>query len=229
MALLYASKYKYNRSRGGGSVGDVERAEYYLKLASEYLGETYYLLNEIGLIYLEFYDPTDAEARKANYSEAERLFRESLRDKKEQQRAHYNLGVLATKRKDWEKATGHYADALRFTNWENDRREEMECNVVYNAACAWARIGDANKVVQYLRKAADFGFVEVKTVDRDYTVQEGDFFKFLRETDDHTKNELMELRNRLSSRIGEQAIAQTSGPTLWRRFGSAFRAFTADS
>jgi tetratricopeptide (TPR) repeat protein len=189
MALLYGSKYKYNRSLGGGSMGDVERAEYYLKLASDYLGETYYLLNEIGLLYLEFYDPRDPKTREANYREAERLFRKSILNKNDQQRAHYNLGVLAGKLKDWAKAAGHYSDALQFPNWEEGRRPEMECNVVYNAACAWARMGHAGNMLLYLNKTADLGYVGVSTVDRDYE-PEGDFFGFLSGTDEQTKSEL---------------------------------------
>jgi tetratricopeptide (TPR) repeat protein len=228
MALLYGSKYKYNRSLGGGSTGDVERAEYYLALASDYLGETYYLLNEIGLLYLEFYDPRDPETQKAYYCEAERLFRKSVLNKNDQQRAHYNLGVLAAKRNEWGKAAGHYADALQFPNWEEGRRPEMECNVVYNAACVWARLCQVDKVLHYLNKTAELGYVRVRTVNRDYTEREGDFVGLLSGSDEQTKSALLALQSKLSRRAGEEPTAPSSGPGFWRRLDNAFKALTAD-
>ncbi len=229
MALLYGSKYKYNRSLGGGSIGDVERAEYYLKLASDYLGETYYLSNEIGLLYLEFYDPREDKTRETNYREAERLFKESLQKKKDQQRAHYNLGVLAGKRREWQKAADHYADALKFHNWEETQRPEMECNLVYNAACVSARLDRAGDVLRYLTKAAEFGYVDVGTVTRDYTAADGDFVQFLKHTNDNTRRRLTALRNELSRRAGEEVTAPLAGPGLWKRLNNAVKAFAADS
>jgi tetratricopeptide (TPR) repeat protein len=227
MGQLYASKYKYNKSAGGGSVGDVERAEYYLTLASDNLGETHYLLNELGLLYLEFYEPRDPETLKANQLEAERLFKKSLLNKSDQQRAHYNLGVLAAARRNWHLAVECYEQALKFSEWEDDRRPEMECNVVYNAACAWARMNDAAKVVNYLNKTAKLGYVETKTVDRDYIDPDGDFFEFLRGTDEQTR-QMATLRTKLSKTVAEPQNS-SAAPNFLRRLNNAFKALTADS
>ena len=231
MALLYGSKYQYNRSLGGGSMGDVERAEYYLRLASDCLGETYYLLNEIGLLYMEFYVPRDPKTREANLVEAERLFNESKRNKKDQQRAYYNLGVLSTKRKgqeDWRQAAEYYEKALEFSNWEEDPRDEMTCMILYNAACASARLKDVDKMLRYLNKAADLGYVEVITVDGDYE-QEGDFYELLSGTNEKVKTALCALRSRLSHRAGQKPPSPPTRPGFRRRLGNAFNAFTADS
>ncbi|MBC8167594.1 MAG: hypothetical protein H7Y20_17210 [Bryobacteraceae bacterium] len=223
MAMLYGSKYTHNRSLGGGSVGDVERAEYYLKLASDYIGETYYLLNEIGLLYLEFYAPRDGRTRDVNYREAERLFRKSLLNKSDQQRAHYNLGVLAGKRGEWKNATGHYKDALTFPDWEEGSRPEMECNILYNAACAWARVEHFENALIHLRKAAALGYVAVLSVDRDYTDPEGDFFRLLNEAKEETRAEVREMRVELSRRADETPGDPPSRPGLWKRLNNAFR------
>lgn len=229
MAQFYASKYKYNRAMGGGSIGDVERAEYYLSLARNCLGDTYSLLTEVGLLYLEFYDPRDGAERETHYRIAESHFRRSLAAVYSQQRAHYNLGVLASKRAQWAQALAHYEDALRFPNWEDQPRPEMKCNLLYNAACAAARLGDGPKTLTHLREAAALGYVAVRTVRNDYDEPGGDFFELLKAADAGTHAELQDLRDRLSRRAEEEPPVAAHEASIWKRLNRAFHALTGDA
>lgn len=133
LANFYASKHSYEAARGGAQWVDLERSEYYLLLALREAGEeSYQLLTDLGVLYMEYYKPR-------RLAEAIKKFEDSARKKREQQRAPYNLGVAAGYENRWADALRHYEDARRYLNWEVRPLDEMRCMVHYNHACACAR------------------------------------------------------------------------------------------
>jgi hypothetical protein len=76
LANFYASKHRYDQRHDQAQWSDLERSEYYLRLAIREAGEDcYYLLTDLGVLYMEYYEPKRLD-------EAGQQFRASIRRKK---------------------------------------------------------------------------------------------------------------------------------------------------
>jgi hypothetical protein len=199
LANFYASKHRYDTSKTQAQWTDLERSEYYLKLAIREAGDdNYHLVTDLGVLYMEYHLPRRLD-------EAEKQFRESARRMKNQQRAHYNLGVAAGYRKDWKNTIAYYAEALSHQNWERRPLPEMSCAILYNQACAFARYSyeDAMKrkdlaaqCLNSLKQASRFGFMMLSVVEADLTESDGAFAHL----DHQTRTEIERLKGDLTSR-----------------------------
>jgi hypothetical protein len=133
LAQFFASKYLYERRRNAANLADLEKAEYYLRLACDLTDDAYYLLSDLGVLQLEFYSPRNLEL-------ASTLFQRSLNKRKAQQRAHYNLGVVAAYKQDWAEASRKYKHALSHSDWDESPLPRRRCEIWYNLACAKAQL-----------------------------------------------------------------------------------------
>lgn len=199
LANFYASKHRYESSRGQAQWTDLERSEYYLKLAIREAGDdNYHLITDLGVLYMEFHSPRRLD-------EAEMRFTESIRRMPAQQRAHYNLGVAARYRNQWEKTIEHYDEALQHQNWERRALDEMRCAILYNKACAFARFSKDDPLreeqlirqcLETLKETALLGLVSPAVVDTDLTELDGAFAHL----DSETKNRIREMKPSLTTK-----------------------------
>jgi hypothetical protein len=132
LANFYLSKYV---SEGKSYSADRERSEYYLDLARKVTNDKFWILNDLGLLFLEQYDPR-------RISDAKVLFKQSLRQNLRQQRPLYNLAVIATYETppNWLESEQLLEAALKENFWERTETAEPTCNVHYNLACTKARL-----------------------------------------------------------------------------------------
>ena len=160
---------------------DIDRAEYYFKLALDKGSVAHKCLNELGLIYLEFRKKegeTDA-VREKRLDEAQNMFERSRRAFDQQQRARYNLAALAHKRRNYESAISCLDEALDRSIWEDSPDIDMVCHIQYNLACSCSRQAQhlfnsggntvrvrevSAKACVALEKAAEIGATEERTL-----------------------------------------------------------------
>ena len=212
LANFYASKWLHEHERGGGSLADLERAEYYLELATEKCENDFFLLNDKGVLYLEYYRRLETEPWTACLAAATECFEKSLKKYKDQQRAHYNLGVADTYRKLWHKSQDHLLDALTHKTWEHTPLPEKECAIHYNLACVRARLSyrshspvleqEAALAMESLETAARMGLMRASTVDFDLDNEKGDLRELFTKGPSAMQSRLKELRVLLSQNAG---------------------------
>jgi hypothetical protein len=199
LANFYASKHRYDASKAQAQWTDLERSEYYLKLAIREAGEEdkYQLITDLGVLYMEYHLPRRLD-------EAEKQFLDSASRMTTQQRAPYNLGVAARYRKDWERTLYYYNQALIHDDWEKRPLEEMHCAIIYNKACALARYSYEDAIqrkdliaqcLNTLKEAASrFGLVTPSVIDDDLTKPDGAFVQL----DSQTKMSIAGLKSELT-------------------------------
>jgi hypothetical protein len=215
LASFYASKYRYESRFGSGSIADLERAEYYLEIASKVSEDDYYLLNDIGLLYLEFYKLALKVQGQQNEKEfidkARGFFHKSLKKHKKQQRAHYNLAVAAQREEKWQEAEQWLQEALSYVVWEATSRPDMYCRIVYNMACVKARLSYSlghdkaryeRECMDFLAEATKIGQIRQTTVDADYDKKTGDLYELYNSGNLKISNGMNELRVKLSAECG---------------------------
>ena len=204
LANFYASKYV---SEGRTYRGDRERAEYYLQLARKATNDQFWILNDLGLLCLELYDPR-------NTGEARNLFEKSYAQNPRQQRALYNLAVMATYENPprWAEAARWLETALQERLWERAETPEMTCNVYYNLACARARLGQFDECLASLENAARIGRVRTRTVERDANLPDGDLYELAQHADAGKRRRFEGLRDELSRNVGVRRTPAIGGP-----------------
>jgi hypothetical protein len=212
LANFYASKWLYEQGKGAGSLADLERAEYYLELARHHAENDFFLLNDLGVLYLEYYRQLEAKPWTKCLTKAQDLFNQSHKKYANQQRCNYNLGVAASYRERWDEAGTFLERALKRSAWEYEPLKEKECLIHYNLACAKARIGYASKTpvkeieidqcMQALEQVARLGMMREKTVNDDMDKATGDLYDLLRTGPAHIQARLRELRPSLHQNQG---------------------------
>lgn len=166
LALFYWSKFIYERKHGSGNYSDIDHAEYLINLAIERIGRAFYLLNDLGNIYIErhraFADAipvaqsngASAAQLKGILDQAKEEFLGSIEAQKNQLRAYFNLSFIfmldaksALKINLREDAIRNLRDAikylragLKYPNWENEPVIEYCGSAIYNLACCYARL-----------------------------------------------------------------------------------------
>jgi hypothetical protein len=193
LANFYASKHRYDCKKNQAQWADLERAEYYLRLAIREAGNNnFHLTTDLGVLFMDYYVPRRLD-------DAEAKFRESLHKMKNQQRAAYNLGVVERHRGNLKEALKHYNEALGCKDWERGPVPVFHCALLYNKACALARLSyetaEAEKAglvtacLDALTQASGFGqedlnkVVDEKILADDLNKDDGGFAKL----DDATK------------------------------------------
>jgi len=208
LAHFYISKFKFEKGQNFGYLGDLERADYYLNLAYARSNNPFYVLNDLGLLNLEWYANLYSSCRDRYLHQAERFFKQSCTNNPKQQRAYYNLGVLESRRNDLNAAISYTEEAARQEIWEETAIEARTGDIYYNLACYYARLAvlqgavtsGSNFVkncIEALRKPAQIGLVRKVVVDFDYDDKNGDFYPLLHSGDAVVADELNSLRQRL--------------------------------
>jgi len=194
LANFYASKHRYEAEapRAQAQWADLERSEYYLKLAIRAAGDdSFHLFTDLGVVYMEYHP------LKSRLPDAESQFLESVRRMNNQQRAHYNLGLVARYRQEWKIAIGHYEEALRHDNWERWPLDKMRCAILYNQACAFARYSYDDEAkrehliarcLQVLTEASRLGSMSLSVIEDDFKQPEGAFAQLNSQTKAHIEN-----------------------------------------
>lgn len=245
-ANFYASKFLYERPYLR-SISELQRSEYYLNLACDVTDRRFDLVNDWALLYLEFYRKLDAAQEEGFIKRSRELSEESLRREPQQQRARYNLAVADAYQKQWESAVNRLREALQHDVWEFSRIDERRGVILYNLACALARMSyakadesldtstgaDARKeasesAARYtaeclliLAESAHIGRMRKKTVDDDYDLPAGDLNRLVTRGSTDVAGKLNELRGKLSLNAG-----QAEQPLKWwERVGRAWEAF----
>jgi hypothetical protein len=206
LANFYASKWLYER-KSGGSLADLERAEYYLELAREEAENDFYLLNDQGVLHLEYYRWLEPEPWTQSLKKAREFFNESLKKNENQQRCHYNLSIADGYEKHWGDSEDRLIKALAETTWEHTRLPVRECLIHYNLSCVRARIAyDAQSPVkeikieqclESLHDAARIGLMRESTVNRDMDTADGDFYPLVQTGSAAIQAQLKDLRAKL--------------------------------
>ncbi len=132
LGVFYGHKYVSEKKQARA---DFDRAEYYLRLALEKTRRGFHILNDLGLLYSEFRQPTDP-------AKAEKYFEESRRVNGNQQRALYNLANIAHDRGEYERARRLLEEAKTKPTWELTPRPETKGEIHYNLACALSRLAE---------------------------------------------------------------------------------------
>jgi tetratricopeptide (TPR) repeat protein len=125
---------------------DLDRAEYYLRLALASAQRPHHVLNELGLIYLEFRKGRSEteEERSRRLSIATSYFDRSRRQNDRQQRALYNLALVEFQRKNYDAAQDLLETAVeKLMIWEDAPDEDMLGHSLYNLACTYSRKAEA--------------------------------------------------------------------------------------
>lgn len=191
LGRFYGSKY-VSTPADRRDAFDLDRAEYYLQLALSGAKRPYHILNELGLIYVEFRrrrDETDEE-RLRRLKIAEGYFERSRKINGRQQRALYNLALVAFHRRDYAAAQPFLEQAVdALTVWEDAPDLDMLCHARYNLACVYCRRAEAlhaqhpqdgrvgslvSAACVQLEKAAEIGAVEERAFIRDDLKSEPD-------------------------------------------------------
>lgn len=204
LANFYASKYV---SEGQVHKGDRERSEYYLGLAGRVTKDQFWILNDLGVLFLELHQP-----RKI--PEAKKLFEQSYAQNPRQQRPLYNLAVIATygKPPDWVESARLCETALQERLWERTEAPEMTGNVYYNLACARARLNQVDECLNALEDAARVGRVKKEAVDADADQPSGDLYGIAASGERTVKDRFEALRGKLSQHANSRRDHQLAVP-----------------
>jgi len=220
LAKFYWSKFIFERERGAGYLGDLERAEYLLDLAMRKIGSAFYLLNDTGNILIEFYkvhakslppEPTrfDKAELEKTLQRARRSFEDSIAVEKRQLRAYFNLafietrpGAAAAREENLRAAIGFLKKGLDYPNWEREPVDEFRCSALYNLGCYYARLAAFDPAaegscIEVLRKAAALGLISPQDVEHDFTAPDGDFYKLMQAATPERRSLFAELQDQL--------------------------------
>jgi len=153
LANFYVAKFEYENGFRSGHIGDLERAEYLLKLWTRQYPDQFEMRNDLGLIYTRFYaffkaleaaataeitqQKAAAEAKKYLYL-ARDEFTDSRRTRPNQQRAQYNLAFVSGEEGNLEKAIEFLKEGVGNSNWEQKPNAENAGQLNYNLACCMA-------------------------------------------------------------------------------------------
>ena len=221
LAQFYWAKFIYEQDRRAGYLGDLERAEYLLELALRKSGTGFYLLNDMGNIRIEHFkilskslplprSHLDAADLEMVLVRARQNFKESIAVQKRQLRAYFNLAFVEadlssplTRAQSLRTAVQYLREGLRYPNWEREPVDEFRCSALYNLACYYARLAPDEPLAErnsiaVLRKTARLGLISPLDVDRDFNTQEGDFFRFIRNSPAETRALYKKLESDLS-------------------------------
>ena len=130
LGRFYAGKFL---SDGQVFQPDFDRSHYYFVLAEQKSHRSYFVLNDLGWLFVSVAKPPDWDRGRA-------LFEESLRSQPAQQRALYNLGTMVMvlekgNQPKLEQGRDYLLRARRQPNWETAPNPTMASHIDYNLAC----------------------------------------------------------------------------------------------
>jgi hypothetical protein len=220
LARFYWSKFIYERQRGAAELSDLEQAEYLLEQAMHRIGRVFYLLNDKGNIYLEYYkahlhalpaEPIESQraALQRTLDRARQSFEDSILLQTDQLRAHFNLAYIEAEFGPADaldarlgRAIAQLKTGLKYPNWEKESVPEFTCKAFYNLGCYSARLpysADTEAACRSaLEEAAKIGLADPGDVDRDFHSPDGDFAGMLKAMSDEGRKALRKLENELS-------------------------------
>jgi tetratricopeptide (TPR) repeat protein len=157
---FYIGQHLDSSASQGVNVNAAAHARFYLERAIGFSEGNFAALNDLGFVLEEIGD----------IAEAERLYQRSLLQQPRQQRARYNLALLAYARKDFETGVNLVTEALTYENWQRAPSGRRVGDLYYNRACFRSRRGAetgqdhyADSAVQDLRDTSRFLTDEIRT------------------------------------------------------------------
>jgi hypothetical protein len=133
---FYGLKYHWE----GKQDDDKERARFYLERAIHHDSENAGALNDRGYLAVYLDDPPDEAKAKV-------LFGKSLKADPEQQRARYNLAYIEHAEGNYRRSEELLSEALIMKHWQNGSPARNRDSILYNRACAYARLGELQKAM----------------------------------------------------------------------------------
>ena len=234
-AVFYHAKYRYEKVLRVASFQDLERAETYLRLAIEKAHFDFTIWNELGNLYLTMKENLEnLEPLPPNYPnyliKARDAFKESVQLEEKQQRANYNLAVIANNYdKDYAAACDLLDRALQQKTWQkNSSSDFLTAYICYNMGCNRARLcserrqgpttismAEGRPCVESLKRAASLGAIAEKTVTIDFTDPvHGDLCALYANADSALKAELEKVRAELISPVARKTTAPSTSKTV---------------
>lgn len=131
---FYGLKYA---SEGKQLEEDKERSRFYLDRAIRHDPENSRALNDRGFLAANLDKPPD-------YQKAREVFIRSLELDPEQQRARYNLAYIEHIEKNYARSEQLLSEALEKKRWQAKIPARHCSSILYNRACARARLGELN-------------------------------------------------------------------------------------
>lgn len=156
---FYLGQYFDPDVSGDIKVNSAVRARYYLERSVDFSEGNFAALNDLALVFEEL----------GNVVQAQHHYQRSLDQQPRQQRARYNLALLAYARKDYESAANIVTEALTFENWQRAASGRRVGDLYYNRGCFRSRRGEetgeeryADLAVQDLRHTRRFLTDEIR-------------------------------------------------------------------
>jgi len=206
LANFYVSKFEYEKRFGSAHIGDLERAQYLLQLWVEQRPTQFEIRNDLGLVFSRLSKYFAEQARASGVSTAnkeaaecfEKWYRMRAKDEfhfslgycRDQQRAPYNLAVIAKEHEGNLPLAIEYLETARHVPvWEHRPNESMLAIMLYNLACYRALDCVARNdlspvqidaVVGLLRDCAKYQCIPAAVVTADFN-SNGDFYEFCKQ------------------------------------------------
>ena len=136
---FYLGQYFDPGVAGDVKVNSAVRARYYLERSVNFSEGNFAALNDLALVFEQL----------GNLAQAQQHYQRSLDQQPKQQRARYNLSLLAYARKDYEAAANIVTEALRIENWQRAASGRRVGDLYYNRGCFRSRRGEETHEERY--------------------------------------------------------------------------------
>lgn len=192
-----------------GNIADLERAQTYLKLAGSKAPLDFTILNELGVLYINFHRALHPDEKTSAYlDEAEGAFERSMAMEKSQQRAYYNMGTVHGRyRKDYPTGIRWLNKAKQFDKWQRLPVAYSSSFIYYNHGCYEAKqlegaqtiitASHASDCLAALAKAAEYRCIPAEYIREDFEQHTGDLFNIYARADVTLKKKLDEMKAEL--------------------------------
>ena len=228
LALFYQSKFVFENRFNRGGIGDLERAESYLRIAFAKSNADFTILNDLAKLYITFHKVCGEQGSIDFLKKAEIECSSSIRLEPDQQRPYYNLAVIEGKyRKNFPEAIAHSKDALKHDNWQRLPVKYTQAFSHYNLACYEARqldktlgvvtLPDATALLGALKSAASFYCLPADKIREDFGDTKGDLYPLYQKAEAALRDELDIVKKSLL-----QPTAQKQPITLSRALRDAW-------
>jgi tetratricopeptide (TPR) repeat protein len=172
---FYGLRYLFHDDGSGAKDGKQrDRARLYLDLAVRYDPQNSGALNDRGYLALELEDVSDRE-------KAKKFFKASLEFDPEQQRARYDLALIAHREKDYASAVALLTEAMGKQHWQGNIAARYRSSLLYNRACAYAKLGSTKTEKEQRKKNFDNAFEDLYVLDPIWRDEEPKFPEYFRD------------------------------------------------
>lgn len=172
---FYGLRYLFHDDGSGAKDGKQrDRARLYLDLAVRYDSLNSGALNDRGYLALELEEVSDTVKAKS-------CFEASLKSDPEQQRARYDLALIAHRAKDYATAVALETEAMTKQHWQGNIPARYQSSLLYNRACAYSKLGITKTEKAEKKKCFDSAVADLKSLDTIWRDEEPKFPEYFRD------------------------------------------------